>query len=162
MKQSEMLEATRRQYADDEVHTSVLHILEPGNEFLQDLVDQFGKTCSLPNKAQVACFFEQKPTDVGAIVGRQARTLRSNVFRDSIANILQRLVVSESSGCLDLSDSTKKHSVARTHFNMNKFGRPNEEDFLTVCDVIKRIVKATPELMIARSQCISSPFFGFV
>lgn len=58
----------------------------------------------------------------------------------------------ESSGCLDLSDSTEKYSLSRTHFNMNKFGKPNEEDFLTVCDVIKRMVTIAPDLALARSQ----------
>jgi len=138
LKLSEMLEAARREYEDEQLQTEVLRILEPGNEFLQDLVDNFGKTRSAPNKAQVTCFYELKASNVGAIVGGQART---------------RFVVSESSGCLDLSDSTKKYSLSRTHFNMNKFGTPHEEDFLTVCDVMKSMVRATPELMVARSQC---------
>jgi len=65
--------------------------------------------------------------------------------------------VSESSGCLDLSDSTEKYLLSRTHFNMNKFGEPNEEDFLIVCDVIKRMVKIAPDLVLARSQRKYSP-----
>jgi hypothetical protein len=67
--------------------------------------------------------------------------------------VLQRFVVSESSGCLDLSDATSKFSLSRTHFNMNKFGRPTEEDFEIVCEVAKGMIKATPSLMLARSQC---------
>jgi hypothetical protein len=51
----------------------VLNILDPGNELLQDLVDGFGKTRSLPNKAHVACFFELQPSNVGAIVGKQRK-----------------------------------------------------------------------------------------
>jgi hypothetical protein len=51
MKQSKMLEAARREYEDDQMQTEVLQILEPGNEFLQDLVDGFGKTRSQANKA---------------------------------------------------------------------------------------------------------------
>jgi hypothetical protein len=65
--------------------------------------------------------------------------------------------VSESSGCLDLSESTEKHSLSRTHFNMNKFGKHTEEDFLTVCDVIKGMVRMAPELVVARSQCKYTP-----
>lgn len=75
MKQSEMLEAAWREYDDTQVQAEVLRILEPGNEFLQDLVDDFGKTRSQAHKAQVACFYELKPSNVGAIVGRQARTV---------------------------------------------------------------------------------------
>jgi hypothetical protein len=67
--------------------------------------------------------------------------------------ITQRFVVSESSGCLDLSDATRRYSLSRTHFDMNKFGRPTEEDFETVRDVIKDMIRASPELVLARSQC---------
>lgn len=67
--------------------------------------------------------------------------------------MLQRFVVSESSGCLDLSEATSKFSLSRTHFDMNKFGRPTEEDFETVADVVTAMIKASPVLMLARSQC---------
>jgi len=76
MKLSEMLEAARREYEEDQVQADVLRILEPGNEFLQDLVDQFGKTRSQPNKAQVACFYELKSSDVEGIVGGQKQVVR--------------------------------------------------------------------------------------
>jgi hypothetical protein len=61
--------------------------------------------------------------------------------------------VSESSGCLDVSDSTSKFSLSRTHFDMNKFGKPTEEDFETVRDVIQKMIGRTYELVLARSQC---------
>lgn len=35
---------------------------------------------------------------------------------------------------------------------MNKFGRPEEEDFLTVCEVIKSMVAQGPGLIMARKQ----------
>ena len=54
--------------------------------------------------------------------------------------------MSESSGCLDLSDSTGKFSLSRTHFDMNKFGKPTEEDFQTVRDVLKKMAAKTPRL----------------
>jgi hypothetical protein len=67
-------------------------------------------------------------------------------------------VVTESSGCLDLSDATSKFSLSRTHFDMNKFGRPTEEDFETVSEVVRGMIRASPELVLARSQCnYSSP-----
>jgi hypothetical protein len=61
-------------------------------------------------------------------------------------------MVSESSGCLDLSDSTSRFSISRTHFDMNKFGRPTEEDFARVMDVVRKMIKASPALVLARSQ----------
>jgi hypothetical protein len=73
MKQSEMLESARREYTEDQIQTEVLRVLEPGNEFLQDLVDSFCKTRSQSNKARVTCFYEMKASNVGAIVGGQER-----------------------------------------------------------------------------------------
>jgi hypothetical protein len=62
--------------------------------------------------------------------------------------------VSESSGCLDLSDATNKFSLSRSHFDMNKFGKPTEEDFETVGDVLRDMIQASPGLMQARAQCM--------
>lgn len=58
----------------------------------------------------------------------------------------------ESSGCLDQSESTEKASLSRDHFNMNKFGRPEGEDFLTVCEAIESMVEQGPALIAARDQ----------
>lgn len=59
-------------------------------------------------------------------------------------------MVDESSGCLDQSESTEKYSLSRDHFGMNKFGKPEEEDFQTVCDVIEAMVEQAPTLIAAR------------
>lgn len=40
---------------------------------------------------------------------------------------------------------------------MNKFGKLAEEDFQTVCEVIERMAKMAPELLLARSQCKYTP-----
>jgi hypothetical protein len=77
MSQVEMLAAARREYQEDDVQTDVLKILEPGNEFLQEVVDQFGKTRMLANRAEVACFYEPKSSNVGKIVGKENRTVCS-------------------------------------------------------------------------------------
>lgn len=87
-----MLAAAQREYQQDEIQPEVLRILEPGNEFLQEVVDQFGKTRRQANKAQVACFYELKSSNVGRIVGKtdravgQERTLhftRLTIFPES-------------------------------------------------------------------------------
>jgi hypothetical protein len=62
-------------------------------------------------------------------------------------------MVSESSGCLDVSEATEKYSLERNHFSMNKFCRPTEEDFLTVSEVVEKMAKASPGLLLARSKC---------
>jgi hypothetical protein len=75
MSQVEMLAAAQREYSQNRIQTEVLKILEPGNEFLQDVVDQFGKTRRLVHRAQVACFYELKSSNVGRIVGKSDRTV---------------------------------------------------------------------------------------
>lgn len=62
-------------------------------------------------------------------------------------------MVSESSGCLDLSDATTKHSLSRTHFNMNKFAKASGQDWDTVVEVVEGMVEASQLLVSARSQC---------
>lgn len=68
-----MLEAARSEYHDDEIQPGILKILEPGNEFLQELVDDFGKTRKSATKAKVACFYELISSNVGKIVGNNNR-----------------------------------------------------------------------------------------
>ena len=77
-----MLAAAQREYSQDEIQPEVLKILEPGNEFLQEVVDQFGKTRTQAHKAQVACFYELKSSNVGRIVGKSDRTVgrRTNAY----------------------------------------------------------------------------------
>ncbi|KAH6383964.1 hypothetical protein HBI60_252390 [Parastagonospora nodorum] len=138
MNQMEMLEAARREYHEDQVQPTALEVLQPGNAYLREVVDGYLKrTRGQTNKTQIACFYEQKSSNVGKIVGKEDRT---------------RFVVSESSGCLDVSDATSKYSLSRTHFDMNKFAKASEEDFETVADVVKDMAEGSPALLSARSQ----------
>ena len=74
MDQMEMLEAARREYHEDQVQATALDILQPGNAYLQDLVDSFLKKMrGQANKTQIACFYELKSSNVGRIVGKQDR-----------------------------------------------------------------------------------------
>ncbi|KAL9531667.1 hypothetical protein SMMN14_04732 [Sphaerulina musiva] len=127
MSQVELLAAAREEYTDSEIYPEILQVLQPGNEYLQDLVDQFTRLRStLPElrDCRIACFFELKASNVGRIVGGRER-------RDRM-----EFVVDESSGCLDRSEGTEKYSRDCSHFDMNKFGDANEEDYLTVADVL--------------------------
>ncbi|KAF9728645.1 Nephrocystin-3-like protein 2 [Paraphaeosphaeria minitans] len=131
MNQMEMLEAARREYDNDQVQPTALEVLQPGNNYLQEVVDGFLKKMrGQTSKTQIACFYELKASDVGRI----------------------RFVVNESSGCLDLLEATSKYSLSRTHFDMNKFGKATEEDFQTVAEVIKGMVNKFPKLVWARAQ----------
>lgn len=67
MNQAEMIQAIQSQYDDDQIQGSNLNILVLGNETLMDLMDLFFETRQERHMARVACFFEQKPSNVGAI-----------------------------------------------------------------------------------------------
>jgi hypothetical protein len=77
MSQSEMLEAASREYEAADIEKEPLHILDPGNEVLQELVDKFCKIWSRSQQAPVACFYELQASNVGAIVGQQRRKVCS-------------------------------------------------------------------------------------
>jgi hypothetical protein len=71
---SEMMEAARREYEEDLIQGESLLVFEPGNVYLQTLVDKFRDTLlSQRHKTEVACFYEQMPSNVGSIVGKQDR-----------------------------------------------------------------------------------------
>jgi hypothetical protein len=91
MNQVEMLAAAQQHYQQDEIQPEVLKILEPGNEFLQEVVDRFGKTQRRAHKTQVACFYELKSTNVGRIVGKSDRMVGLGRPRcDNKADFLRR------------------------------------------------------------------------
>ena len=61
-------------------------------------------------------------------------------------------MIDESSKCLDQSESTKKYSLSRDYFNMNKFGKSEKENFQTVCEVIEKMMKESSQLIKGRDQ----------
>ena len=67
LSQAGILRAIQSQYEGEQIQGSTLNILAPGNEILLDLMDEFSETRKGRNIAHVACFFEQKPSNVGAI-----------------------------------------------------------------------------------------------
>ncbi|KAE9966187.1 hypothetical protein EG328_009103 [Venturia inaequalis] len=137
MKQSEMIKAALSEYRPDQVYGDSLGMLVPGDEFLQDTVDRFLETRPHQNPAPIACFYETKSSNVGAIVGGSDK---------------KEFVVNAASGCLDRSDSVKKYPLARTHFDINKFGKASEPSYKAVRRVITEMVKTAPDLLLARSQ----------
>ncbi|KAI9856990.1 MAG: hypothetical protein M1824_005022 [Vezdaea acicularis] len=137
MDQTTMLKAALSQYAEEQIQIANLNILAPGNEMLVDLMDTFMETRQEKHKTPVVCFFEQKRSNVGRIVGG----------KDKLT-----FLVDESAGCLDPSEATEKHSMSRNHFDMNKFGRRTEEDFLVVRKELVKMVEQGPELLQVRSE----------
>lgn len=67
LSQAGILQAIQSQYQEEQIQGSNLRIFAPGNETLIDLMDEFSETRKERNTARVACFFEQKPSNVSAI-----------------------------------------------------------------------------------------------
>lgn len=65
---------------------------------------------------------------------------------------IQRIVVSESSGCLDISEEVHKYPLSRSHFDMNKFGKATEQAFETLSGELEDMIEASPQLLVARSE----------
>ena len=68
LNQTEIIRAAHSQYEEDQVQGEILNILSPGNESLIDLTTCFIETREGDSKAHIACFFEQKSGNVGAIL----------------------------------------------------------------------------------------------
>ena len=80
LNQHELLLAAQSQYEEGQVQGAVLNILAPGNESLTELMTDFFETRQERDKAHVACFFELKSSNVGAILGgRRIQVCRTNL-----------------------------------------------------------------------------------
>jgi hypothetical protein len=62
------------------VQGEVLRVLQPDDEYLTDLVHQFGKMREQSNSAKIACFFEMKRCNVGAVIGDKTQMVRLSVM----------------------------------------------------------------------------------
>ena len=68
-----MLQAALREYAEDEVQLKSLEAIQPDDETLITMLDDFMETRQGENTARVVCFWELRPSNIGAIVGGQRR-----------------------------------------------------------------------------------------
>ena len=87
LSQNELLLAAQSQYSEDQVQGAVLNILAPGNESLADLMTLFFETRQEKWKAHIACFFELKPSNVGAILGGRRIQVYRRILSGFAANL---------------------------------------------------------------------------
>ena len=81
LSQSEMLRAAQSQYEEGQVQGAALNILAPGNEALIDLMTLFFETRQEKNTTHIACFFEQKSSNIGAILrGTRIQVRGGNLY----------------------------------------------------------------------------------
>ncbi|GAW24005.1 hypothetical protein ANO14919_135840 [Xylariales sp. No.14919] len=117
--QKEMVVGARKVYKD--VHPEILNITNPDSEMLGEIVDRFiEKRKESQVAAQLVCFYELELCDVMAVVNKTTPNQKT-------------IRVGKSSGCLD---GARKIPLQRNHFNMNKFGGPDEETYKTVQEEI--------------------------
>lgn len=69
MKQVDMLQAAGLEYSKDQIEAETLQILQPGDEMMTSLVNDFCH--ARQEQQQVMCFYETRRTIVGRIFGRQ-------------------------------------------------------------------------------------------
>lgn len=132
-----------------------MQTLNGDNPTLIELVDYFSKSRTHAGRSglpEVACFFEEKPSKVGRILENGSakgpivlddRRDNQNYYASKIEDIV---IVKESSACLDPTKGVTKYSFQRDHFHLNKFGSPNEADFITLSGVLRRFAKITLEI----------------
>ncbi|KAL8337949.1 hypothetical protein RB598_006709 [Gaeumannomyces tritici] len=127
--------------AERPVYSENLGILRAGGEPLIDLVDTYLRVArKSPMMPRVACFYEQKASEIGRILGKDVGT-----------GIQPVILVDETSGSLDLNDKSDKYALPRTHFDIHRFGSPREQAFRQVRSVIRKMADEGREIV--HSQC---------
>jgi hypothetical protein len=78
LNQDEMLRAAYREYDQDQVQGTTLGVLQPGCDYLVELVQSFenARIRWQQHEAQIACFYETKSSNVGKVVGKEDRIVR--------------------------------------------------------------------------------------
>lgn len=130
--QMKLIEAAQALHSG-KVDDGVLRITQRNDELLQRILNEFEDFHKeQEGETILKCFFETKRCNVMAVLGMEGElTLR----------------VDETSGRLDRA---KGIPLFRNHFDMNKFGAPNEEEYMAVLVEIDEMVKEAPGLLATR------------
>ncbi|KAI0892242.1 hypothetical protein F4806DRAFT_241780 [Annulohypoxylon nitens] len=130
--QMKLIEAAQALHSG-KVDASVLRITQRNDEVLQRILNDFEDFHRhQETEMTLVCFYETKTCDVMSILGKEGHLA---------------LRVDETSGRLDRA---KGIPLQRTHFNMNKFSTPREEEYMVVSDEIEEMVKKAPGLLATR------------
>ncbi|KAJ5691831.1 hypothetical protein N7462_001254 [Penicillium macrosclerotiorum] len=98
------------------------------NGTLLDVADDFITLC-VQGGPKVSCFFEQRPSKLGKVIGR---------------NDIEEFIVDSKSACFD---GHPKYGLEVDHFSLNKFDNPKNPNYIQVQSVItdyyKKALKTT-------------------
>ena len=160
LSQGEILKRARGLFTGSPVYGENLGILQAGGESLTDLVDTYFRRARQSPMPRVACFYEQRATEVGRILGKDLAKVYTGcrfMYRNS-TNITDHqatpaaILVDETSGSLDLGEKSDKYALPRTHFKIQKFGSPQEQGFRLLASVIQTMVDEGPHLVSSRAK----------
>ncbi|KAH7085259.1 hypothetical protein BKA63DRAFT_499273 [Paraphoma chrysanthemicola] len=101
------------------LETEILKSLASEDGGLLDVTDDFVSICT-DGRPMITCFFEQRPSKLGKIVGRDD---------------IDEFVVDRKSATLD---GHRKYGLESDHFSLNKFDGPNNSNYIQVLAEIRR------------------------
>jgi hypothetical protein len=163
LSQGEILKRAYKLFTENPVHGENLGILRAGAESLTDLVDFYLRMARQSPMPRIACFYEQKASDVGRILEKHPdNKVGLGAASHSVApltclkgrRIPPVILVNETSGSLDLNEKSDKYALPRTHFDIQTFGSPAEQGFRLLGSVVQMMVEEGPELVSARANCM--------
>lgn len=63
-------------FEPQDIEPQALNIMQPGNEMLEELVDDFCQLWHRSGSKPIACFYETQKSQIGKIVGMARRSVR--------------------------------------------------------------------------------------
>jgi hypothetical protein len=79
LSQGEILQIAEERFEKEYVHGDNLKVLRAGDESLLDLVDLYGRISRQSVPPEIVCFYEQRHTNVGAILGKEPKEVRHKI-----------------------------------------------------------------------------------
>lgn len=138
---------------------NVLYSMTQDNDVLEETVHDFtravGNLQANQQAPQIFCFYENKATNTGAVVGRKDLPLvshESNTYRQlllyaSVLTIFQEFVATESSATLS---GHQKRALDLDHFNLNKFEDDEDQGYVAVMREIVEMADASKDIISRR------------
>jgi hypothetical protein len=94
LSQGEILRRAYELFAENPVHGENLNVLQAGGESLIDLVDNYLRIARQGTMPKIACFYEQKASFVGKILGKDTAKVCTTIGLEE-----SELIPSGNSGC---------------------------------------------------------------
>ena len=133
------------------INSKLLDLLNPGNESLRDLKNEFVHyTNKLAQRVELHCFYEQKQTSWEQIISKLAST-------DFPAETLAKLNLKEFRDFVSRESATitgfPETGLARAHRDLVRFENKKDSAYQLVRSVLKRIVYSAPQNAKSRFKC---------